>query len=58
MFLLNAAFKVMPLSLQNTAVSLVNSNSYRVRHGGKYKEYLITIKNGVKLTKVILKKKN
>ena len=33
-------FKYTPPSLQNLAISLVNSNSYRVRHSGKYKEYL------------------
>lgn len=33
-------FKYTPHSLQDLAISLVNSNSYRVRHSGKYKEYL------------------
>lgn len=33
-------FKVLPIQLQNVAISLVNSNLYRVRHSGKYKEYL------------------
>lgn len=40
MFFLNTAFKILPLSVQNIAISLVNSNLYRVRHSGKYKEYL------------------
>lgn len=33
-------FKLLPIQLQNVAISLVNSNLYRVRHSGKYKEYL------------------
>ncbi len=32
-------FKFLPIRFQNIAISLVNSNLYRVRHGGKYKEY-------------------
>lgn len=34
------AFKILPIHLQNIAISLVNSKLYRVRHSGKYKEYL------------------
>lgn len=36
----NKIFQVIPIRLQNIAISLFNSNLYRVRHGGKYKEYL------------------
>ncbi len=36
----NKIFQVIPIRLQNIAISLFNSNLYRVRHGGKYKEYI------------------
>lgn len=32
-------FKILPTNLQNLAISLVNTNLYRVRHGGSYKYY-------------------
>jgi len=37
----NKIFKALPIQMQNVLISLVNSNLYRVRHSGKYKEYLI-----------------
>lgn len=36
----NKAFKVLPIHLQNVAISLVNSRNYRLRHSGEYKKYL------------------
>lgn len=36
----NRAFGILPYYIQNIGISLVNSNSYRVRHSGKYKECL------------------
>lgn len=32
-------FKLLPYNFQNLAITLVNTNLYRVRHSGKYKEY-------------------
>lgn len=36
----NRLFKFLPAQFQNLAISLVNSNLYRVRHSGKYEKYL------------------
>lgn len=32
-------FKKMPIQIQNIAITLASTNSYRVRHGGNYKYY-------------------
>lgn len=34
----NKLFKILPIKLQDMTVSLVNSNLYKTRHSGKYKE--------------------
>lgn len=51
----NRLFKVLPIQLQNTVISLINSNSYRVRHRGKYKEYINYYKKWDKASQKALK---
>jgi|26BtaG_2_1085354.scaffolds.fasta_scaffold00671_6 hypothetical protein len=36
----NKVFELLQIIFKNIAISVVNSNLYRVRHRGKYKEYL------------------
>lgn len=40
MSILYKLFNKLPESSQNIVISLINSNSYRMRHNGKYKDYL------------------